>query len=712
MIAHPTLWTSPAPLWGRFGEAPGAAAFLEDDQERPAILRFASDDFMERLLALLEADPKQLDALIARPETWRAPLDEPTDPLPRAPLPRRARALARARVARLAGGAVEPSAATAEVEENSHKRDVPLKLYQPAHQRYYLVAANLVCGIAGFPDRTLATGGCEQVGFVFRRLLTTAGGIEAEYAFVKSGGDAYWQRVPEAGDPDDAAATLVAGEELLPLFPLTFRDDADRPRRLHGGLIPVGRREQYMGSARRDEPAQPASEVAGAVPSAAPAGPGKETLVTRRKEQLKLDVTEPWKNLVRAAHREAAASNAVGTGPLAPAEPPDLTSTARGANHSLQLQSWLLLLDFGDYLQTHLPTVWAAVVDPAKAADLAPLPAAKALYEWLNAPISQPHSAWPLGGPLAGTNSIGSLRLALTQVRGSREVLEKATGYYPDAPVAGEAGSTWPNFRLLLAGVRKSGASFSPGGVYESLSGADLSAADSLGTPDQDPVPSSSSTPAVETDAAILDKLVQLVIAALDKTETPAPAPAIPFAAQVRDGIAATLDDAGWFVLRCVHIRCDCGPLQPAVLSRQSQKFQLAGFFDPDAPARPVRIALPVDTTPAGMRKFNKNTAFLISDVLCGQIQRAKGLGFIDLVLSVLPWPLHKDLDVSGMSSCKNAGGNSIGMICSLSIPIITICALILLIIMVTLLDLIFRWLPWFILCFPLPRFLGKKAST
>ena len=33
-------------------------------------------------------------------------------------------------------------------------------------------------------------------------------------------------------------------------------------------------------------------------------------------------------------------------------------------------------------------------------------------------------------------------------------------------------------------------------------------------------------------------------------------------------------------------------------------------------------------------------------------------------------------------------------MICSLSIPIITLCALILLIIIVTLLDFIFRWLP------------------
>jgi hypothetical protein len=74
----------------------------------------------------------------------------------------------------------------------------------------------------------------------------------------------------------------------------------------------------------------------------------------------------------------------------------------------------------------------------------------------------------------------------------------------------------------------------------------------------------------------------------------------------------------------------------------------------------------------------------------------------------VLPFPLHKDLDTGGMGPCEDAGA-SIGMICSLSIPIITICALILLIIIVTLLDLIFRWIPWFILCFPVPNLKGKK---
>ena len=47
-------------------------------------------------------------------------------------------------------------------------------------------------------------------------------------------------------------------------------------------------------------------------------------------------------------------------------------------------------------------------------------------------------------------------------------------------------------------------------------------------------------------------------------------------------------------------------------------------------------------------------------------------------------------------------------MICSLSIPIVTICAFILLIIMVKLLDTIFNWIPFFRICFPVPNFRGK----
>jgi hypothetical protein len=182
---------------------------------------------------------------------------------------------------------------------------------------------------------------------------------------------------------------------------------------------------------------------------------------------------------------------------------------------------------------------------------------------------------------------------------------------------------------------------------------------------------------------------------------------ALPFALRLRDALQATQGDEGWFVIRFVHVNRDCGPLHPPTMSEATERFQLASFFDPDAPARPIRISMPLDTSPAGLRKHSRGAAFVLSDLLCGQVQRAKGMGLIDLVLHVLPWPFHKELDLGDGSGCKN-GSLEIGMICSLSIPIVTICALILLIIIVSLLDFVFRWIPWFIFCFPLPKLKGK----
>jgi hypothetical protein len=119
-----------------------------------------------------------------------------------------------------------------------------------------------------------------------------------------------------------------------------------------------------------------------------------------------------------------------------------------------------------------------------------------------------------------------------------------------------------------------------------------------------------------------------------------------------------------------------------------------------------------MDTSPAGLRKHARGTAFVLSDMLCGQVQRAKGLGFIDLVRQVLPWPLHKDIDTGDGGGCKNSNGVDIGMICSLSIPIVTLCALILLMIIVALLDFIFRWLPFLAFCFPVPKLKGKGSGA
>src|SRR5262245_5885521 len=104
---HPVEWLAPAPLWDLALADTGNRRFRE-----PAVLRYASDGFFDELtadVAAAGAAPSAasgLAARVARPETWERPA---------------------------AGWATDGSLAG------------PVKLFQPAHQRYYLLAASLVC---------------------------------------------------------------------------------------------------------------------------------------------------------------------------------------------------------------------------------------------------------------------------------------------------------------------------------------------------------------------------------------------------------------------------------------------------------------------------------------------------------------------------------------------------------------------------------------
>lgn len=141
------------------------------------------------------------------------------------------------------------------------------------------------------------------------------------------------------------------------------------------------------------------------------------------------------------------------------------------------------------------------------------------------------------------------------------------------------------------------------------------------------------------------------------------------------------------YAVRCVYDRPNClRPSNKQVVSELSQAFQLASFFDPEAPARPVRIALPIDTSIAGLRNFPREVSILVSNKLRQQIERVQGVSL-------------EDLDGGDLNDEQSF---DLGMICSLSIPIITICALILLMIIVQLLNIVFWWLPFFKICFPL----------
>jgi hypothetical protein len=152
------------------------------------------------------------------------------------------------------------------------------------------------------------------------------------------------------------------------------------------------------------------------------------------------------------------------------------------------------------------------------------------------------------------------------------------------------------------------------------------------------------------------------------------------------------LDPQGqWtYQIRCAYLRPECGPLQCPVVSDPTRSFQLAGFFDLDAPSRQIYVSLPVNTGIGDLRKLRKNVNFLISNQLRAQMNRVA------------------NLNDALKGQFADGGSFDLGLICSFSIPIITICALLVLMIFVQLLNIVFWWLPFLRICFPI----GLKADS
>lgn len=647
---HPVQWRTAAPLW-RLAEPTDNATLL-----RPALLRFTSDTFMDDFLTVATQAPERLGEWRTQPETWRQPA--PIPPLP-PHLP-----------ADMAG-----------------ITDLPLKLYQPAHERYYLVTANLVCRVPGLPDRTLKTNNDEQVFFVLRRYLADAADNQVkEHALV---GDR-WQPV---GDID---TQLLPREATFPMFPVTYSEAGGYRRRSFAGLVPVSERERFLNA-----PRQFATEADATAIAANTLEDRLDQLVTL----FNLDVAAPWRELRRPVGNDPTNSEAPPGRELGPFTRTVETSfndiNTTGGNDGdrqalqqavisqrdqLQLSSWYVLLDFASYLQTYLPQVWQVIIGTASV-NFLPL-AQRNLYNKLNDIRFRPADATDFNlGVLndyyellvgrQAASGVTSIRLtrALREADEKRGYLEQTTVAYDSTNLP--SAQDWPESVFLLCGR----------GLRTELDALDDT---------HDP----------ETRELTAPGLIRLALAAEAATTT-RPIPQTPLAQAI--SLSAKPSDVtnNEFVIRCVFARPHCPPsLHPAVVSEPTQRFQMASFFDPDAPARPIRIPMPVDTSPAGLRKFAKNTAFVISDSLSCQIEKARSLTFGDLVLSVLPWPFNKKLDTSS-ASCTNSGID-IGKICTLSIPIITLCALIILIIFVLLLDIIFKWVPYLIFCLPLP---GLKAK-
>jgi hypothetical protein len=227
----------------------------------------------------------------------------------------------------------------------------------------------------------------------------------------------------------------------------------------------------------------------------------------------------------------------------------------------------------------------------------------------------------------------------------------------------------------------------------EALRRADARRPDLLGTgTGTGPAPVSNSLTGAQIRTAVTSLIhggifQDKVFAALDVVP-PAPQPGVGgppvLAARAAEGGRA---EGALYFLRFVYERPVCAPFHDPVVSQPSRPFRLGGFFDPDAPARPLVIRMPFDTSPKGLRRFPKGVAVLMSNKLRQQLERVRNQKL-------------KDLDDGKVGDEPSWG---IGMICSLSIPIITLCAFLVLMIFLQLLNIVFWWMAFFKICLPIP---------
>ena len=545
-MTHSVEWLAPAPLWDLALEDAGNRRFRE-----PALLRFASDSFMDELKGLLERRSADLAGQVAQPETWESP----------------------------AAGWVPAS-------DPSLSRT--LKLFQPAHGRFYLAAASLVCRRAGLPGRKV-NAAADRVSLLVRRLAPGNGGPTApdapddpatfaEQAWVGDGKEGTWQAVGAAVGPID-------GEERLPLFPLAFTADGKK-RQLWASLVPVAGRETYEAAA----PAAAAPPPSGSTPG------------------------DPLADVTDA--RRAAYLGRIGQG-LAILATQDFSLAAPQADADMRETLSFLLLDLVDFLAAELPAVWKAVADgPAGL-----FPQEQEVYN-------------RLGFPFAG---LDTWRSALTRAETWRPAL-LGTG-----PASGPPPVP-PDF--TRDHVHTAAVSLVSGGHFQTAVFA------ALGDPPTAP------------------------------PGPPGGAPEIPARAARGDEPEGAL-----YRIRFVYERPLCSPFHDPVVSAPTRPFRLASFFDPDAPARPLVIRMPFDTSPRGLRRFPKGVSVLMSNKLRRQLERVQNQKL-------------KDLDDGKVGS---EAGWSVGMICSLSIPIITLCAFFVLMIFLKLFDIVFWWMAYFKICLPVP---------
>jgi hypothetical protein len=672
-------WLTAAPLWTRAAGGPAAGQRLGE----PAILRFRGDDFMDQAQAVLAGRPEDLGRHVARQESWRS---------------------------ERAGW------------EATRGND-PLTLYQPIHNRFYLAAATLVCQRPGLPDRALRRVAGDTVSLLMRRLVPRAGqsfdaGDPArhhEQAWIGDRQGGAWVTL-------DSPTLPATGEERLPMFPLPYAE-ADRNRRIHAAVIPVGRAAGYDTAPGEVQARASAAEAVGD-----PLGdPRMAELLDGPLGALGLfaglDIPASLPNAVENDVRHQARTGLVLTlldlGLFLQIEVPRIHTRIRGgsvAGMTTQENAlWSRLtgtgfagghtaaqaidraLDRASQLEDGTPS--AALlsqvlgITPSAAAIAGFATAlnggAPALLDLIAPLLSDPRAArlrdvgvgsaariaaeaWS-GDSTTTAASVLREMLTLDDLI-SRELLELAATL-PAGPAPDPADAT------ILAAF---GTAVTAGITWgDALAEARAHAPELLSglTPR---TPLTTSGAAASALAAAAASFFNGIESAIAPSLAVRPLPSAP----PTEVTASDAPPDPVYVLRTLYERPACAGIHPPTVSAPSRLIRLASFYDADAPVRALSIEMPTRTSIADFRKAPRNVALQLSRELRKQISRVRSAKLSD--------PLEDQLG--------GGGSFDLGVICSLSIPIITICALILLMIVVQLLNIVFWWLPYFIQCFPVRK--------
>lgn len=582
-------WVKPGPLW----------ASPKNGFNKPQLLKLSGDQFLPEFLQAMQG---QLPS--ATPAAYLA----------------------------------DPTRAFLAPEDSDEKG---LRLYHPAHGRYYLVTASLVCRQLGLPDRTVALQDGESISFVVRRRAPAAvngnGQSAAEQGWVDEGPQRGWR---DLVDGRGLPVAVRPDEERFRLHPVTVNGSAPIPangaRRLNGaattpqealdlitaeqrrvyyGYIAVGNRDKYLDRRPVDvsDPDQALADYTAAVRDES----SLESTYDFRLDQVSGRVLDPWRGIYTA---------------------PDEVDQLKGKGEAkLGEFSLYLILDLADWLNTYLPEVFQAITTGAS------LPAGSKRHALLKA---LQDIDVKVRRPGAGSETTLGLDDAIAELAGRLGL------------VHGEGQEPADRYNVRDADRPKSG-------------GGRIALSDSSG----------SYLSTFPTSGPLHKALAEALV------ESPSPAAAPQevmtlLQAQVVMDRSEQADEprAGQYFVRLVYERPDC----PPVVSQETDVFTFAKYFDPDAPARPIRIELP-SIAMKDLRKYKRGVGLQMSPELRDVMNR-----------------INKDmLDGGGLSDGSVSW--ELGMICSFSLQIIFLVAFIVMFIFLISLNFIFWWLPFLKICFPIP---------